>query len=220
MGSLKTALICFALFLGLTGCASITLDKTKTGKLKGELAVIWVGEDRFVYVGGTNGLSFTTSDNITIKPEAFYTDGGSIPRPVRALEGFSPWGYAPAYIIHDWLFHMRDCNPDYLTKKQIDFVVANRIMAEVINTLMKEKKVQQNEAAFSSISWAVTIPFVRDVWEKPSSTCVIAPEDRPKVQTARTASMTERATVSLWASPSTTARGRGGALIFRRVYGR
>ena len=32
-----------------------------------------------------------------------YTDGGSIPRIAQAFNGFSPWGYAPAYMIHDWL---------------------------------------------------------------------------------------------------------------------
>nr|WP_249779640.1 DUF1353 domain-containing protein [Bradyrhizobium sediminis] len=33
-----------------------------------------------------------------------YTDGGSIPRIAQIFNGLSPWGFGPAYIVHDWIF--------------------------------------------------------------------------------------------------------------------
>jgi hypothetical protein len=43
-----------------------------------------------------------------------YTDGGSIPQPLRAIKVYSPWGYAPAFLVHDWLFAIKQCKrPGY-----------------------------------------------------------------------------------------------------------
>lgn len=36
-----------------------------------------------------------------------FTDGGSIPVQF-GLKNYSPWGYGPAFIVHDWLLHMQD----------------------------------------------------------------------------------------------------------------
>lgn len=195
-------------------CASITFENTGNGKLKGDLTVVWVGEDRFVYQGGPEGLSFLTSKKKLIKPETFYTDGGSIPRSVRSLEGFSPWGYAPAYIIHDWLFHQKDCNPAYLASKGIDFAEANEILAEVIKALVEEEQVKKNEAAFSAISWAVTTPIAERVWDAPTAECKLKPEHRNQL---------ERASIA-GAAGMARAAGRAGTtpgtVVFRRSYGR
>jgi hypothetical protein len=43
-----------------------------------------------------------------------YTDGGSIPQPLRAIKVYSPWGYAPAFLVHNWLFAIKQCErPGY-----------------------------------------------------------------------------------------------------------
>lgn len=173
-----------AAVLFLAGCQTFTLEGTPPGVLRGELAVVWVGEDSFVYVGGPGGLSFRTSDGKLIKPEMIYTDGGSIPRPVRALDGFSPWGFAPAYIIHDWLFIQRHCNPDYLDKLNITFEDSARILAEVIKTLIETNQVRPNETAFSAISWAVSTSIARDLWEAPNRCFPVTPVHRARVAAA------------------------------------
>jgi hypothetical protein len=42
-------LLVSALLMGLTSCATFTYEGTPYGDLKGQLMVIWVGADKFVY---------------------------------------------------------------------------------------------------------------------------------------------------------------------------
>jgi hypothetical protein len=64
-----------------------------------------------------------------------YTDGGSIPRPFWVLRNYSPWGFGPAFVVHDWLFHMQNCQlPGYEAYTLHDAAV---IMSEVMKTLME-----------------------------------------------------------------------------------
>lgn len=199
---------------GAANCANITFQNTGDGDLKGDLTVVWVGEDSFVYRGGPGGLRFVTSKGKTIQPDDFYTDGGSIPQGLRGLEGFSPWGYAPAYIIHDWLFNRKDCDPDYLTRRGIDFAEANEILAEVIKTLVRMDQVKENEAAFSAISWAVTTPIGERLWNSANSACQLKPEHRRQVERAAMPAAAARARTT--AQPQT----EPGTVVFRRSYGR
>lgn len=206
--------------LTLSGCATYTLENTGGGKLRGELAVIWVGEDKFVYVGGANGLQFTPKGGKPIKPDMFYTDGGSIPRPVRAFEGFSPWGYAPAYIIHDWLFYLHDCDPDKLKTLGVGFEDSARILAEVTNVLMERRQVATNEFAFEAISWAVTTPVARKLWDNPSK-CGVSEEDRRKVNAAleQASGRSMRSLSRLEPASGAAARPPGQPqVVFRRSY--
>ena len=88
----------------LAGCATLA-QPGPGGRLKGKLIVQWVGENRFAYLPDPKDpLTFVTTDNRAIIPQPMYTDGGSIPPILQPIPGFSPWGYGPAYIVHDWLF--------------------------------------------------------------------------------------------------------------------
>jgi len=111
--------------LVLAGCASVDPDYASlmAGHFKGSLVVVWVGEGggpgdgRFLYVPDPDDpLTFKRNDpkapGAVIRPGIMYTDGGSIPKIAQAFRGFSPWGYAPAYMIHDWLFVARHCLKD------------------------------------------------------------------------------------------------------------
>ena len=115
------------IFLVLLGCGSINYSQVvETSKFDGRLFVMWVGEGsaysgdgRFVFIPNPNDpLTFTRLDNMgtvigqPIRPEIMYTDGGSIPRLATVFKGLSPWGYAPAYMVHDWLFIAHHCNVD------------------------------------------------------------------------------------------------------------
>ena len=111
---MKRAAIVAALCLVLSACVS-PYFAAQPGPMRGAVFVMWVGEEKFVYVPGPDGknLAFeTTSLGRVIAPGMMYSDGGSIPRAAQVFRGFSPWGFGPAYIIHDWIFYGRHCYVD------------------------------------------------------------------------------------------------------------
>ena len=101
-----------ALFLG--GCATVDCPRPP-GHFTGSVFVMWVGEGNqsgdgnFLFVPDPRDpLIFPRaspqSHGAVIGPAIRYTDGGSISKIAQVFNGFSPSGYAPAYMIHDWLF--------------------------------------------------------------------------------------------------------------------
>jgi hypothetical protein len=151
----------------------INYAQTKQGKLKGTLFVMWVGEDKFVYAPDPrNPLMFTRWNSVTIKPGLMYTDGGSIPALFRSLTGFSPWGYAPAYMVHDWIFVGRHCTVDgrpdrrFANLRSLSFNDSALILAEIVKTLVETQQVPRNDFAFFGISNAVQSPVARTLWDE------------------------------------------------------
>ena len=144
--------------------------KAQTAKpragMSGILLIQWDGEDRFIFVPDANDpLKFRTKSNREIMPGRMYTDGGSIPRVFWAAKGFSPWGYGPAYVLHDWLFHQHRCKND--TAPNIySFDEANQVLDEAIAYLMTTKKVSSNQRARGLIKWAVD-NFAWAAWNEP-----------------------------------------------------
>ncbi|MDZ4405750.1 DUF1353 domain-containing protein [Prosthecobacter sp.] len=128
--------------------------------------------DRFVYARNKNPVfSFKRPNGEVIKPGSIETDGGSIPHLLWAQKGFSPWTYAPAYLIHDWLYeaHRRKVpagvdpkgNDLYYTKEQADW-----IMAEVIKCQMERPSdfdTRKSAAHLRTIYWAVS-KFGNTAW--------------------------------------------------------
>jgi Protein of unknown function (DUF1353) len=119
-------------------CAQLTYNRTDPGKFEGSLDVRWIKPDTFIYVPSQEDpLRFTTSDRRVIAPREMYTDGGSIPRLFWGVPGYSPWGYAPAYIIHDWLFEAHHCDvPEY---QDISFDRSASILAGAIKKVDGDK---------------------------------------------------------------------------------
>lgn len=171
---------CFAL---LGGCATIPYDSLKLGKFSGSVVVVWVGEGGssgdglFVFVPDPeNPLTFRRENGrapgAVIRPQIMYTDGGSIPRVAQVFEGFSPWGYAPAYMIHDWLFTARHCLIDgvksleYEQLKDVNFEESAKILGEAILALVEAKKVKRADQAGSTITNAVYSFVARESWDK------------------------------------------------------
>src|SRR5262245_3406002 len=104
--------ICTILLIQLTFPQSATAAEKKPF-MKGTLLIQWDNESRFIYLPqAQDGLRFQTRDGREVKPGRMYTDGGSIPRVFWSVKGFSPWGYGPAYVLHDWLFHAHRCRND------------------------------------------------------------------------------------------------------------
>ena len=149
-----------------SGCgASWQYNHTDTGTLKGKLLVQWIKPDQFIFIPDErNPLTFTRSNGTVIKPGRMYTDGGSIPRVMWAFRNYSPWGYAPAFIIHDWLFVMKECKlPGF---EAYNHQIAADIMAEVIKTLMEDPRYgEKSPLVLYSMYKAVSSSIAKELWE-------------------------------------------------------
>ena len=173
MRSIHYTFLGLPLLLALSACSHIVYVETQAGEFRGSLDVRWVKPDKFLYIPNKDDpLRFITSKR-TFQAEKMYTDGGSIPRLFWSVPGYSPWGYGPAYIIHDWLFEAHYCDlPDY---RDISFQDSARLLAEGIKTLMEANVAPLDETTMWAIYEAVRSPIARDVWDKPNS-CDRPPE--------------------------------------------
>lgn len=187
----------------------ITFENTEAGTLEGETVVVWVGDDKFVYVPSTP-LKFTLPDKIkglgpgtVLLTEMIYTDGGSIPQVLHGFDGFSPWAFGPAYVIHDWLFaarqnlnaeasmstemrarfnslksdtqHQQDA---YAQAAQIPFEATPYILASVMKTLINRGVVKRNDEAFALIGAAVGSRIARRLWNSKAAKLVSEKHER------------------------------------------
>ncbi|WP_052182787.1 hypothetical protein [Rhizobium sp. YS-1r] len=173
----------FIALLVLAGCGTIYYRDLKPGSFSGKLFVMWVGEGnssgdgKFVFVPAPgNELTFTRPSGShtagVIKPGVMYTDGGSIPKIAQMFKGLSPWGYAPAYMIHDWLFVARHCLVDeapdarFQDLSDVDFDESARIVGEAIHALIDERKVARNDLAGEAVTSAVSSGIARRLWDE------------------------------------------------------
>lgn len=139
----KLILLASVVFLLSTGCAALgSLDNitefytdVEVGEFHGRLLVEWVGPDTFLFTpDNEDPFYFMRSNGEKIEPGLMYTDGGSVPRPLWAFKNYSPWGYAPAFIIHDWVYKIKRCNLD---GPRYGFLESATVMAEGLKTLME-----------------------------------------------------------------------------------
>ena len=159
------------------------------GRINRPVSTVWVGADKFVYVPGGKGYNFefeTAHSGRVIKPGMMYTDGGSIPRLAQIFKGFSPWGFGPAYIVHDWIFYARHCYLDRHLPNQaryrddtrfadvygkdgrrpITFDESATILAEVIKTIIDNGQVLPENVPAKVISAAVDSVFALALWNE------------------------------------------------------
>lgn len=174
--------------LAISACSGVDYQQEKTkrpGKFSGEVMVFWLaegdqtrGDGKFIFVPLRNHpLTLDWTDGAGKQrhttPGIMYTDGGSIPRIVQAFPGFSPWGFAPAYMVHDWVFGAHQCVTDSkATAKQtsdaaIEFDDTVRIMAQAIAALANSKHIAENSAAPSAVTLGVGTPLSRRLWTAP-----------------------------------------------------
>lgn len=169
----------------LSACGVLNFgDLSDKGRFKGTVLVMWVeenntnsGDGKFVFVPSPGdplkfirGADAKNATVRTIEPEMMYTDGGTIPRQIQLFKGFSPWGYAPAYMVHDWLFVARHCiNDGAANEKQaviadMKFIESAEIIGEAIKALVAAEQVQKNDIAPAAISSAVAGPISYQSW--------------------------------------------------------
>ena len=149
----------------LSSCSSNKFyDRVTPGKIIGNPYVKWEEPNRFELENSQQRpFVFYRSNGEIISPRPIKTDGGSIPRQLWNKKGYSPWTYAPGYLIHDWLYEANrrkvpaglkaDGTPLYYDREKSDW-----ILAEVIKTQMiSEKKAYKdpNPGRLAAIYWAV-----------------------------------------------------------------
>lgn len=156
----------------LTGCAPLTYRDTTNATFKGSLDVRWSENDYFVFIpNNDNPLTLTRADGTKIQPGRMYTDGGSIPRFMWGIPGYSPWGYAPAYIIHDWLFEAQHCG--YTPDNKYTFDDSVKILAEGLKAVMEDKPQYRDYFVFDTVVAAVDSTIAKRLWER--GTCKVPP---------------------------------------------
>jgi hypothetical protein len=159
------ACLAMAILLPFASAAkAATYESFQIGKLEGKLIVQWIEPDLFIFLpDNAKPLSFTRSTGEKITPGRMLTDGGSIPRPLWILRSYSPWGYAPAFIVHDWLFNMKHCELSGYDK--YTYEDAASVLAEVMKTMMETKKVEVDKLTLVSMYAAVSSFIAKDLWD-------------------------------------------------------
>lgn len=158
-------ILLIGLLILLSSCATKLYRDTPDGKFSGSLDVRWVKNDYFVFIPNEKEpLTFTRIDGTKIIPKIMYTDGGSIPRFLWGIKGFSPWGYAPAYIVHDWLFEAQHCGYEPDNKFTFDDSVS--LMAETMKAVMKKSPEVRSYFVFDSVVAAIGSPIAENLWVK------------------------------------------------------
>lgn len=173
-------LVIVILALSAASCSSgLHYNRVHPGDLHGRLVVQWVDHDKFIFVpDAEKPLSFTRHSREVITPGLMYTDGGSIPRQLWALRSYSPWGYAPAYIVHDWLFEMKHCALPGSERYNVE--EAAWVLAEVMKTMMEKHGAQPTDKlALYSIFEAVRSPIAAGLWENGTCTTVATRGEAP-----------------------------------------
>lgn len=161
--AMKHILILFGL-LNLVACPSNLYRKTPDAELKGYIDVRWVENDYFFFVPNKEKpFRLIRTDGKTIQPGLMYTDGGSIPRILWGVKGLSPWGHAPAYIAHDWLFEAKHCG--YPPYDGYSFQDSVDVLAEALKAAMESNPKTRNYFIFDSIVTAVSSPIAKNLWE-------------------------------------------------------
>ena len=170
-----------AAFVLCTSCSTLDYDKIPVGELHGKLTLEWVGPDQFIYrPDAQDPFYFKRANGEIIKPRSVFTDGGSIPRPLWAFRGYSPWGFGSAYIAHDWLFSAHHCGyPE--ANNQTVFTAAD-VLSECIKTLMERDKNKpeslRNPSLLLTIDQAVRSKIAQDLWN--NGKCIVPPSNSPE----------------------------------------
>jgi Protein of unknown function (DUF1353) len=184
---------------------TLVYETTAAGTLKGKLQVEWVDQDTFLFIPDpANPLTYTRANKEVVQPGMMRTDFGSVPVALRALKSYSPWGYAPAFLIHDWLFVMKHCKlPGH---EKLDLDGAATIMAEALKTMMESKRFgEPNKLVHYSMYEAVRTSTARDYWDK--GTCPTAQDKANKSEQQGRSAGAARAPASESAAPAPAASG-------------
>lgn len=133
----------------------------------------WTGPDLFEFIPkATRPFQFIPPNGRPITPRNMITDVGTIPRAVGVfLRGLTPWGYAPAYIVHDWEFERHHCGD---TKS---FEAVRDTMMQAVKTLMERKLAPKSLINFWLLYQAINSRIAKDYWNRKPPKCTLPPDD-------------------------------------------
>jgi hypothetical protein len=100
------------------------------------------------------------------------TDLGSIPRAVGLFfRGLTPWGYAPAYLVHDWQFEQHHCGRTNATFEDV-----RDTMMQGVKTLMEAQTAPKNLRDFWLLYQGINSQIARRYWNRNPPLCTIPPD--------------------------------------------
>lgn len=139
------------------------------------IRLAWVGPDLFHFIPRkTRPFAFIRHTGERIEPRNMVTDGGSVPKLAQLRSSLSAWGYAPAYLIHDWEFEAHHCGR---TPKSFDEV--RLTCMEAVKTLMRDRIVPDSWLDLTAINFAIGSPIAWSYWNRNPPACTLPP-DRPE----------------------------------------
>ncbi|WP_105433020.1 DUF1353 domain-containing protein [Neorhizobium sp. T6_25] len=129
----------------------------------------WIGPDSFLFHHTpSEAFRFVRRNGEIIVPENMFTDGGTIPKLLWQFHGLSPWGYAPAFLVHDWEFEAHHCG---LSPKS--FEEARDTLTEGIKTLMEMGLCEKSPLILSTIYEGVNSFVARRIWDRIPPSCTL-----------------------------------------------
>lgn len=132
----------------------------------------WVKPDWFEYIPYTdNPFRFRRASGELITPRRMFTDGGSIPRAFWFKDTLSPWGYAPAFLVHDWEFDFHHCG-----RSEKSFEAVRDTMAEGVKTLMEAGLCPKSILAFKALFVGIDSFVARALWDERHPGCPLPPD--------------------------------------------
>ncbi len=149
-------------------------DDYKVGAFRGleSIRLRWFSPDYFEFIPRSREpFAFVRSTGEVIEPRRMFTDGGSIPRSLWWKESFSPWGYGPAFLVHDWEFDVHHCK-----KSEKSFEDVRDTMMEAMKTLIVIGVCPRADTSFKLIYAGINSFVARRLWEKSYPDCPIPPD--------------------------------------------
>lgn len=132
----------------------------------------WTRPDWFEFIPKAgDAFRFVRSNGQSVEPRRMFTDGGSIPRILWVRKNLSPWGFAPAFLLHDWEFDLHHCNR---TDKSFEDV--RDTMMEGIKTLMETGLCPRDKVTFNVIYAGIDSSVARDIWNRQHPDCPLPPD--------------------------------------------
>lgn len=144
----------------------------------GNIRLCWMLPETFLFMPhATHPFAFSRSNGQRVEPRRMFTDGGSVPHLVQWYADLNPWGYAPAYLLHDWLYDQHHCEvARSAVTKSYSFEDANAMLLEAIATLVAMKVCPSDDLAVSLINLAVSSPVARALWDTKTTVCPLPPD--------------------------------------------
>lgn len=140
----------------------------------GSIRLRWAEPDLFEFIPRkSKPFAFIRHTGERVEPRNMITDGGSIPKVAQVKTSLSPWGYAPAYLLHDWEFEAHHCGK---TAKSFEEVTLTCM--EAIQTLMRDKVVPNDWLDLAAIHLAISSFIARSYWDRDPPACTL-PKDQP-----------------------------------------